>query len=319
MLSLGNGVACSVNGGRVLFDPHRKVREGLVCISHGHSDHAKRHDATTLMTQATMDITGIAGEPIEYGHELHGITAHNAGHVLGSAQFQAGGMVYTGDLLTDNPLLGGAEPIECDDLVIEATFGLPEFVFRPREEIIADISAWVRANHEAGRTVVLGGYPLGKSQELTKIVTDAGYTPLVHPDIARINTIYENNGVRLGKWIATDSPEAHELSRSAFVAVMPFRRVNAELIQSLERQSGAKTVAALATGWAVRNGLGIKAFPLSDHADFPHLIDYVERACPKRVHTVHGFANEFARQLQRRGWKASQLRPQQKTLSHWSE
>lgn len=311
MLSLGNGVSCSVNGGRVLFDPSRKARDGLVCISHGHSDHARQHTATTLMTPATKAITGLGGEEIDYGQEKYGITAHNAGHVLGSAQFSAGDIAYTGDFLMDSPLLGGAKPLECDDLVIEATFGLPEFVFPKREEVIAEIGKWVSTNYAANRTVVLGGYPLGKAQELTKIVSDLGIQPVIHPQIARINRIYEEHGVRLGRWV--EAPPEH----GAFVAVMPFNQVKQPLLDAVARQSGTKVVAALATGWAMRNGLGCKAFPLSDHADFPALIDYVEQAHPKRVHTVHGFSAEFARQLQRRGWRAAPLRPQQRTLAHW--
>ena len=45
-------------------------------------------------------------------------------------------------------------------------------------------------------------------------------------------------------------------------------------------------------------------FPLSDHADYPDLMRYVDRVQPKRVLTVHGFAAEFARDLRRRGIEA---------------
>ncbi|MCK4327361.1 MAG: hypothetical protein KAW41_02690 [Candidatus Diapherotrites archaeon] len=315
MLSLGNGVSYQSNGSHVLFDPSRKAREGLVCISHGHSDHARRHDTTTLMTQETLDITGLPGEAIAYGKEKHGVTAHNAGHVLGSAQFEINGVVYTGDLLTDNPLLGGADPIPCEELVIEATFGLPEYVFRPREEVIAEIQKWVKNNYGAGRTVVLGGYALGKAQELTKIACDAGFTPLVHPKIAKVNRVYEKYGVALGEWLEGGTPEANEMMKSNFVAVMPFHQVKPPLLQSLSR--GHKAVAGVATGWRFGNGKGTKAFQLSDHADFPGLIDYVEAAEPKKVYTVHGFEAEFARQLQRRGWNARPLKHRQKTLHEW--
>lgn len=315
MLSLGNDISCLVNGERVVFDPHRNVRSGLVCISHGHSDHARKHDAKMLMTQETMDITGLDGVPIKYGQEVNGIKAHNAGHVLGSAQFEVNSTVYTGDFLTDNSLLGGAEAIACDDLIIEATFGLPDYVFPSREEIIQDISNWVSANYSAGRTVVIGGYALGKAQELTKIVTDLGITPLVHPKIAAINRIYESHGVALGEWLATDSSEAAEMIRSAFVAVMPFHQVRPKLLQTLTQQNRTKAVAALATGWGF--AYGMKCFPLSDHCDFPHLIEYVEEANPRHVYTVHGFAKEFARQLQRRGWNAAPLKSSQKTLVQW--
>ena len=269
------------------------------------------------MTAETMEITGLDGEAVAYGKKSHGITFHNAGHVLGSAQCEINGTVYTGDMLTDSPLLGGAKPLDCDSLVIETTFGLPEYVFPPREEIISDISKWVKLNYGAGRTVVLGGYSLGKAQELTKIVAELGIPVLVHPKIARINGVYEKAGVGLGDWLSTDSDEAREIARGAFVAVMPFHQVKPKLLETIARQNGTKVAAALATGWALKNGMKSKAFPLSDHADFPSLIDYVEQAHPRRIYTVHGFANEFARQLQRRGWRAEALKPKQKRLVEW--
>ena len=270
-----------------------------------------------MMTEETMKLTGLDGEIIEYEKPKQGITAHNAGHVLGSAQFEMNGIVYTGDFLMDSPLLGGAEPIPCDDLVIETTFGLPEFTFPKREDVIDDIGKWVKLNHEAGRTVILGGYALGKAQELTKIVTDLGYTPLVHPKIARVNAIYKESGVPLGEWVPTNTDEALEISRSPFIAVMPFHQVKPKLLEALTQQNGTKAVAGLATGWALRNGMRFRGFPLSDHADYPSLMDYIDRAEPKRIHTVHGFANEFARQLQRKGLKASALKPEQSKLGQW--
>jgi Cft2 family RNA processing exonuclease len=46
------------------------------------------------------------------------------------------------------------------------------------------------------------------------------------------------------------------------------------------------------------------AFPLSDHADYDELLECVERVQPKRVYTVHGFVEEFAADLRRRGVEA---------------
>jgi Cft2 family RNA processing exonuclease len=46
------------------------------------------------------------------------------------------------------------------------------------------------------------------------------------------------------------------------------------------------------------------AFPWSDHADYPGLLELVERVQPKRVYNVHGFAREFAQTLRSRGLDA---------------
>jgi DNA ligase-1 len=63
------------------------------------------------------------------------------------------------------------------------------------------------------------------------------------------------------------------------------------------------------SGWAVEPGAVHRyqcdaAFPLSDHADYPDLLRFVEAVQPKRVLTLHGFAREFATTLRERGIEA---------------
>ena len=63
------------------------------------------------------------------------------------------------------------------------------------------------------------------------------------------------------------------------------------------------------TGWALDPGARFRyrcdaAFPLSDHADFADLLRFVELVNPKKVLTVHGFAEDFARTLRQRGIEA---------------
>jgi DNA ligase-1 len=63
------------------------------------------------------------------------------------------------------------------------------------------------------------------------------------------------------------------------------------------------------SGWALDPGAIYRyqvdaAFALSDHADYTDLVRYVELVQPKRVLTLHGFAQEFASDLRRRGVEA---------------
>jgi hypothetical protein len=46
---------------------------------------------------------------------------------------------------------------------------------------------------------------------------------------------------------------------------------------------------------------------LSDHADFPDLIEFVKQVAPKKVYTLHGFAAEFAQTLRDLGYDAQPL------------
>ena len=84
---------------------------------------------------------------------------------------------------------------------------------------------------------------------------------------------------------------------------------------------------AVLTGWALDPGAIYRyqcdaAFPLTDHADYPDLIRYVELVQPKRVLTLHGFAAEFARDLRERGidaWALSEENQLELTLQQRGE
>ena len=81
---------------------------------------------------------------------------------------------------------------------------------------------------------------------------------------------------------------------------------------------------AVLTGWALDPGATFRyqcdaAFPLTDHADYPDLVRYVELVQPKLVLTLHGFASDFARDLRERGfeaWALSQENQLELKLAH---
>jgi DNA ligase-1 len=66
---------------------------------------------------------------------------------------------------------------------------------------------------------------------------------------------------------------------------------------------------AFLSGWALdpaaiyRYGVDA-AFPMSDHADFPGLLEAVKRVNPQRILTIHGYTREFAAELRRQGFEA---------------
>jgi DNA ligase-1 len=69
---------------------------------------------------------------------------------------------------------------------------------------------------------------------------------------------------------------------------------------------------ALVSGWAKDTEFarlfGADAtFDLSDHCDFDELMEVVQRSGADQVYTVHGYTADFARQLRKRGIRASAL------------
>jgi len=63
------------------------------------------------------------------------------------------------------------------------------------------------------------------------------------------------------------------------------------------------------SGWALQPGAKYRyqvdeVFPLSDHADYPELLETVELVKPRRVYLVHGYTQQFAANLRALGVEA---------------
>lgn len=293
----------------IAIDPEKSCRAKKAVISHGHADHVSLNSETEFFcsdeTAAIIESrfpskANVKG--IGFGKKLSlngaSVSLHNSGHILGSAQILVEGaktVAVTSDFkMQDSIIQKGASPLKCDILVVESTFGLPCYSFPEREKVYRQIGDFVKEKSKKGFTV-LAGYSLGKAQELTRIVNEyAGIVPLVHESIAKNNAVYEKFGVKLGNYIELN----HNLEESP-VLIMPPSLINHHLLQVLEFSLHKKVFSAMATGWDFRNGYDA-VFPLSDHADFAQLLQYVKEAEPKLVLTMHGFAKEFAGYVQRR-------------------
>ena len=297
-------------------------------ISHAHSDHAlvtKNSTSSIIASVETIELMKARKYPVKGKLEIpEKVTLANAGHILGARQLVAetsGGIfAYTGDFrLSDSFCVKGAEVPQCDVLLMEATFGSPEYVFPPREQVAQEISKWVLKEREKG-IVLLGGYSLGKAQELVKILNDyAGITPLAEESVCKINEVYMKHGVNLD-FIKTNSPEGEEELKKNFVAVVPMHKVSAGLGFQLGKAHSKRVSSAVATGWASTEKFGLtRAFCLSDHSDFPELLDFVERTGAKKVFTHYGHSKKLARELRSRGVNARGLDEQQTLLVSWEE
>ena len=230
-----------------------------------------------------------------------------AGHVLGSAQLRVTrngvALGYSGDLCLEPTLTAEeAEVVECDVLVLESTFGLPCYVFPPKDEVLLRIRRFVDDALSDGMTPVLLGYALGKAQEILKYLGEAGYRCRAHPVVQAVNRIYEAQGIALPRveLLGPEGPGPGE------VVVAPPHLARTSSILRIEKRR-----TAILTGWAVDGRRGFRgvdaAFPLSDHADFPSLLRYARATGASRVLTVHGYARELAAALCREGIRSEPL------------
>ncbi|MFA6268397.1 MAG: MBL fold metallo-hydrolase [archaeon] len=304
------------------IDPHRVPKGEKVFLSHAHSDHVKLSKKSEFFaTPATIELVRQKyGEahfsPIELNKKQKfddfELELLPNGHMLGSAQalFSMDGkdFVFTSDFrLQDSLLFPGAVPKACDTLVLETTFGAPQYVFPKQKEVTSEMVSWIEKNSKSG-LVLLAGYSLGKAQELTKISNEAGVVPIVHDSIFEANKIYEKHGVSLGDYLKLD----HNLKDST-VLIMPPQLVGRHLFATLEHFDKRKISSALATGWEHRGAFDV-TFPLSNHADYNDLLEYVRVSNPNLVLTDHGFCEEFSRKLNKLGYNSKPLKQHKQKL-----
>lgn len=250
-------------------------------------------------------------ETMEYGEhrafEGWAATLLPAGHVLGSAQMffesEEGSLLYTGDFkLRPGLSCESATARHADTLVMETTFGLPRYQFPPAAEVTAAVVKFCHEALEDGDTPVLLGYALGKAQEILAVLAGAGLPIMLHGAIAKIARVYEDFGIVFPPFEKYDAPNL-----PGHVLVCPPNVNGSRMLTAIKKRR-----VAMLTGWAMDSGAVHRlqvdaAFPLSDHADYPDLLRYVELVKPHRVLTLHGFAQEFARDLRARGIEAWSL------------
>jgi Cft2 family RNA processing exonuclease len=191
---------------------------------------------------------------------------------------------------------------------MESTYGLPFFRFPPREEVITRLLEIVEGALRANRQPIVMGYSLGKSQEIVRILTDAGFPVTVHGAVFYNNQAYERLGVPLGtyrKYAFEDfhGPVALDL-RERGVLVAPPQVARAAFVTRF-----TNPCRVMMTGWGLmKNAIyryGVDhALPLSDHADFDELLELIERVQPRQIYTHHGY-REFAQTLRGKGLNAT--------------
>ena len=324
------GVVVEYGGEGIVFDPTSNAVCYPAFVSHAHADHAAAFRYPALVkyaTEPTYRLLEALGRrrvgdwrPISVGDRVKAgdieVRIHNAGHILGSVQFEAatpeGTILYTGDFsLGDSYTVEAAEPVSCDILVIETTFGAPMFTFPKRREIALEMIRWaVLEAVPAGRVPTFKTDSIGNAQEIISIFNRMTKLPVVTAKSAtKASDVYREYGHRLD-YVDADSSEGQELLEEGRCALITPKG---------SKLSRGNLEPALASGWAaiMKRG-GVRPFALSDHADFRGLLSFIRRCRPKRVLTFHGGAltKGFAGYVKKRlGIDARPLTSREETLS----
>jgi putative mRNA 3-end processing factor len=312
-----DGLYCEPGGFHI--DPHGRVDRAIV--THGHSDHARPGHGAVLATTDTITIMKLrlgsaAGQGLQalaYGAALQigDVTVRlvPAGHILGSAQvvidYRGQRAVVSGDYKRHaDPTCEPFELVPCDLFVTEATFGLPVYRHEPDTGEIAKLIASLKDFPD--RTHQVGVYGLGKCQRLIALLRRAGYERPVHLHgaLRTMTDFYLSRGIALGEVPSVaDSPG----------------KLAGEIVLSPPSALGdrwsrrfADPLAGFASGWMRIRGRvrqrGVE-LPLiiSDHADWPELLQTISETGAREIWVTHGREEALVHAVTQKGVKARAL------------
>jgi len=307
--------------GNFYIDPPRPV--GRALITHGHADHARSGHAHVLATPETIDIMKVrygancagAFQAAELGHAqtINGVTVRfvPAGHILGSAQivleYDGRRAVVSGDYKrAADPTCRPFELVPCDVFVTEATFALPVFRHERADDEARRLIQSIASNPD--RTHLLGVYGLGKCQRMIALLREEGYdAPIwLHGALVGLTALYQNLGIDLGDCRPASTAADTEL-KGALVLCPP-----SALMDRWSRRMGEDPVRAFASGWmrvrgrARQRGVELPLI-VSDHADWPEMIDTIVETGAEDVWVTHGRDDALVHQLNLMGRRARAL------------
>jgi putative mRNA 3-end processing factor len=305
--------------GDFYIDPWRAVERAV--ITHAHSDHARwgskhylAHEHTVPLLRLRLGVNNYQSARWNEPLYINGVklSFHPAGHIIGSSQVrvehQGEVWVFSGDYkTTDDGLSGAFEPVQCHTFITESTFGLPIYRWKPQDIVYEEIRQWIQGNHTQGIASVLVAYSLGKAQRVLDAVKDTGIPVYVHGAIWNTHQTLLDAGFALPEAhrVLPDTPK--EKMKGAIVIAPP----SADGSNWLNRFTPYAT--GVCSGWMQVRGNSRRqnvdaGFALSDHADWPGLLQAIEATGAEKVFVTHGFQAVLSRYLNEKGIAAAEVK-----------
>ncbi|TVS03460.1 MAG: ligase-associated DNA damage response exonuclease [Cyanobium sp. PLM2.Bin73] len=301
------GLHCPAAGAWI--DPWRPVPRAL--ITHAHADHARPGcgeywavGASEAILRRRLGAT-INLLPVDYGqlHRIGGarVSFHSAGHVLGSAQIrlEAGGesWLVSGDYKRcADPSCAPFEPVSADVFITEATFALPIYRWQSGAAVAREIRQWWQAAPE--RPSILFAYAFGKAQRLLAELQAIGVSEevLLHGAVAALMPAYRQAGVAMPPTRpVSELPRTESLAGRLLIAPPSAHR-------SVWMKRFKLPQTAFVSGWMAVRGARRRrgyerGFVMSDHADWPGLLQSARDSGARQVYVTHGNSDGLARYL----------------------
>lgn len=314
-----SGVFCPAGGFHI--DPWGPAERALV--THVHGDHARPGSDAYLCAEPSRRLLerrfgpDARVEAVPYGEAITiggvRVSFHPAGHILGSAQIRiegsSGVWVVAGDYKrAADPTCAPFEPVPCDTFATESTFGLPIYRWDRTDIVIAEILAWWDGNRQGQRTSVLFCYTVGKAQRILAELARVTDRPVfVHGAMVPMIEAYRDAGVRLLETASvTEQPKGSKFAGELVLAPLSAR--GTPWMRRLGVHSDAFASGLMRVRGVRRQRAFDRGFVLSDHADWPALLETIAETRAHRVLATHGHAEPLARYLREQGLDAGIMR-----------
>ena len=311
------GITVDNKCNRISLDPTKQPNSDFIFISHAHTDHLyrriKENGDKIITSKITQKIATYRGYKYGDTYEEHDFRLIDSGHILGSKGLLIeDALYYTGDIsIRKRAFMNPAVIPKARILIIESTFGHPDYIFPKFETTIHKANVIISEMYHQGVPVILLGYTLGKAQILTNVFRH--WKPLIiHDSIDEMNRLYTEFGISMGNYITFSEAEKNNIlsSHRPWLLIAPLASCKNGFLQYIKRKYGALSIGF--SGWAVKPhykyALGLDyCLPLSDHCDYDDLITVVKKCNPEKIYTFHGFAESFAENLDVLGFDAKPL------------
>lgn len=298
------------------IDPWRNVDRAI--ITHAHADHARwgmKHYLTHHSSIPVMKLRlgqNISIEGAAYGEKLNingvEVSLHPAGHIPGSSQirvcYKGETWVVSGDYkIEDDGISQAFEPVKCNTFITECTFGLPVYKWPKQAEVMEDINQWWRQNQIEGKVSFITAYSLGKAQRVIKNIDHSIGNVFTHGAVANTNEALIEAGFDLPNTQRVTKDMTKEDFKSSLV-IAPPAALNSNWMKKFKPIS-----IGIASGWmqlrgARRRRAADRGFVLSDHADWPGLLEAIKATGAENIITTHGYTDVFSRYLNEIGYQA---------------
>ncbi len=283
----------------------------------GYPKHYEKRDIKE--TKAAFDIVGYNSKRDFGGMEVE---VHSGGHIPGSSMFEIKSKedtLFTGDINTQNTrLLWGTHPVECDNLIMETTYGGENHPDRKEtEEKFLDK---IDETLEGGGQAVVPVFAVGRTQEILMLLDDRDYDVWYDGMGRTVSRIYLNHEgflrspKKLQKALSNanevKSPSTREKAKDGEVIVTTSGMVEGGPVLEYLREIRTDSKSSiLLTGYQVEGTNGerllensmirdsgatlpvecdIGRYDFSAHAGHEELLEFARGCNPEKIVLCHG-------------------------------